>query len=348
MSRTVHFAIPGNIETRSGGYGYDRRMIAEMTRLGWRVERLALRGSFPQPGKQDLAATSDAFAALPDGALVLVDGLAFGAMPELAAREAERLRLVALVHHPLSLEEGLPRETSQKLAVSERASLVHARQVVVTSPATARTLREDFGVSGERLTVVLPGTDPAPQAVGGGAEPLILSVGTLIPRKDHATLVTALAMIADIPWRCRIVGGDTADRATAEALRAQITDAGLPERIALLGTLDDVSPEYARADIFALASRYEGFGMVFAEAMARGLPIVACAGGAVPEVVPPDAGILVPPGDAAGFAKALRRLLEDVAKRQAMAEASRRAGAALPGWEESAAVLSGVLGRTVR
>ena len=348
MSRAVHFAIPGDIDTRSGGYGYDRRMIAELRRLGWRVDHLALPGSFPQPGEQDLAATSDALAALPDGALVLVDGLAFGAMPDIAEREAERLRLVALVHHPLSLEEGLPRETSQKLAASERASLAHARHVVVTSPATARTVREDFGVPGDRLTVALPGVDQAPQARGGGDDPQILSVGTLIPRKDHATLVAALTLIADLPWRCRIVGGDTADPATAKALWAQIAKAGLSGRIALVGTLDDVSPEYARADIFALASRYEGYGMVFAEAMARGLPIVACAGGAVPDVVPADAGILVPPGDVAGFAKALRSLIGDAAWRQAMAEASRRAGTALPGGAETAAVLSGVLERAAR
>ena len=79
-----------------------------------------------------------------------------------------------------------------------------------------------------------------------------------------------------------------------------------------LPTDDEVRKEFFKADVFALPSLQEGFGLVFLEAMAAGLPIVAAHAAAVPEVVPDgEAGILVPPGDVDALAEALIRLLKD-------------------------------------
>jgi glycosyltransferase involved in cell wall biosynthesis len=344
---TLFFAIPGNLATRSGGYGYDRRMIAELGALGWQVEHLPLPDGFPQPDAAALAETVRLLTGLPDGAVVLVDGLAFGAMPEIAAAEAKRLRLVALVHHPLALETGLDAATAAQLAATERRALGFAREVVTTSPTTARELVANFAVADDRLSVVVPGTGAAARAQGSGDVPMILSVGSLIARKDHATLVDALARIQDLFWRCRIVGDETADPATAEALRSRIAELGLGDRIILCGASDRIDREYAAADVFALASRYEGYGMVFAEALAHGLPIVGCAGGAVPEVVPETAGVLVPPGDVAGIADALHLLLSQPERRRAMGDAAYAAGQALPSWRQSAGTLSRILTRAM-
>ncbi|MEX6507302.1 glycosyltransferase family 4 protein [Jiella sp. M17.18] len=346
--RRLTFAIPGRLDTPSGGYGYDRRMIAELEALGWEVRHLGLPPGFPEPDGRAMATAAAEFSNLADGELVLVDGLAFGVLPEIARHEAKRLRLVALVHHPLALETGLSPAAQKHFAASERAALHAARAVVVTSPATAATLTADYDVAPEKLSVAVPGVDPVPDdeaAKGEGDPPVILSVGSLIPRKDHATLIEALAAIRNLPWRARIAGSDALDAATAAALKRQIAERGLEERVTLVGVLADVAPEYRGADVFALASRYEGYGMVFAEAMAHGLPIVSCAEGAPADLVPAEAGARFAAGDAAGLADALRALLADPGRRKAAAAAARAAGGRLPSWPDSARVLSDALER---
>nr|WP_153358448.1 glycosyltransferase family 4 protein [Endobacterium cereale] len=351
VSRERHqvvFAIPGNIDTPSGGYGYDRRVIRELRAFGWSVEHIALPSAFPYPGPEDHAEVAARFSAIPDGSLVLVDGLAFGAMPQIAQAESRRLRLVALVHHPLALETGIAPQVAERLKDSETVALKASRGLIVTSQATARTLRQEFDVKDAAILVAAPGTDHVTSQQRDrpdvpADDPLILSVGSLTRRKDHATLISALQSIADRRWHCRIVGSDSMDRTTAQALRQQVAEAGLDARITLTGAVEDVALEFRRADIFALASQYEGYGMVFAEAMAWGLPIVGCRGGAVGEVVPETAGILVRPGDAEGVARALASLLDDPACRLRYARGSSLAGQTLPDWPATARAISDFL-----
>jgi glycosyltransferase involved in cell wall biosynthesis len=343
--RRLIFAIPGDIETPSGGYGYDRRVIGELRALGWTVEHLALPSGFPDPSHAELAEAAGQFSSIADDSLVMVDGLAFGAMPDIALAEARRLQLVALVHHPLALETGLTAEAAARLAVSEKTALTAVRGVVVTSTATARTLVADFDVREDSIFVAVPGTAPVEQKSDSDADrrhrsPMILSVGSLTRRKDHSTLISALQNLAGREWRCRIVGSDSMDPATAQGLHRQIAEAGLTDRIRLTGALDDVTAEYRQADIFALASRYEGYGMVFAEAMAYGLPIVGCRGGAIPDVVPESAGMLVEPGDDKAFAAALAVLLDDPQTRRSYASGALEAGRQLPDWPQTVQTLS--------
>ncbi|MBH0237898.1 glycosyltransferase family 4 protein [Methylobrevis sp. L22] len=337
------FAIPGDLEAPTGGTGYDRRLIAEWRRAGIRVRHLALGAAFPHPAAADAADAARQLAGLGDGTVVLIDGLAFGALPDLARREAGRLRLVALVHHPLALETGLEPETARRLAAAERAALEAAVAVVTTSPDTGRRLVADYGVAPDRLTVAVPGTDPAEFAAASGDPPRLLSLGSLIPRKGHDVLIDALAAVADLPWTCRCVGDDRRDPDWVAGLRRRVAEHGLEARITFGGAAADVGPAFAAADLFVLASWYEGYGMAFCEAVAHGLPVVGCAGGAVAEAVPAGAGRLVAPGDAAAFAAALRPLLADADVRRAARDATRAAAADLPRWPETAAIVADVL-----
>lgn len=345
MPDRLWFAVPGDIETLTGGTIYDKKVMSELRAAGWTVEHLQWPASFPFPSSDDLATVTASLAGLPDGALVLIDGLAFGAMPRKAAAEAERLRLVALVHHPLALESGLPADVAARLRVSEREALKHARAVIVTSMMTATTLARDFGVSPAQITVATPGIDrPAPTSrTRPDAGTSLLAVGTVTPRKAYDVLVSGLALIAKLDWQCTIAGSLDRTPETAAAIRRQIQKLGLTQRITLMGEVADTAPLYRAADIFVLPSRYEGFGMAIAEALAHGLPVVATRVGAIPEVVPEDAGILVPPDDPAALADALRRLIESAPVRQAFIDGARAAAETFAGWRDTTARIASAL-----
>ncbi len=345
MPGRIWFAVPGTIDTRTGGTLYDKRVIAELRAMGWRVGHLAWPASFPFPTAEDLAIVTASLAACPDDALVIIDGLAFGVMPDLAIAEAGRLRLVALVHHPLALESGLATDIAERFRVSEREALSGARHVVVTSAMTAATLAADYGVPRERITVAHPGTDKPKVAVVRPPDRQLhlLSVGTVTLRKAHNVLVAALSQIAELDWHCTVAGSLERDRKTADALQRQVSNLGLGQRVTLTGEVDDLTPLYERADLMVSSSRYEGFGMAIAEGLAYGLPIVAARGGAVADVIPADAGVLVPADDPTALAAALRRVIEDHAYRETLASGARAAGEKLTGWDRTAAVIGSAL-----
>ncbi len=302
----------------------------------------SLDASFPAPTPAALGHAGSVLSSIPDGAVVAVDGLAFGALPELAEAQGERLRLVALIHHPLADEAGLASDLAEALRRSEARALARARLVVVTSAFTARLLA-DYGVPPGRIRVVEPGTDPAPAALGStDREPLLLSVGALVPRKGHDLLLRALADVRDLGWRLDCVGSPDRDPDWCGALLRLRDELELRERVTFSGTLTgpELDRRYAEADLFMLATRFEGYGMVFAEALARGLPILATRTGAVGQTIPPGAGVLVRPDDPAALAAALRELLADPARRRRLAVQSRAAGLRLPTWAQAAAAFA--------
>jgi glycosyltransferase involved in cell wall biosynthesis len=334
----VTFLVPGAITTRTGGTIYDRRVTRALQECGWHVEIVECPGPFPAPAPADRAAIDDVLASHPDRSIVVIDGLIFGSIPEIAAKHGPRLRLVALVHHPLALETGLAEFHRLAMIDDERAALSHAAAVITTSAITAATLSADYGVDAARLTIAEPGVDRVvPRSIAPGPAVLrLLTVGAIIPRKGHDVLIDALRLIRDLPFSARIVGNEHRAPATTDALKAAIARAGLMPRVILTGEVEDVDAEYANADIFVLPSRYEGYGMVFGEALAHGLPIVATDAGAIPGVVPADAGILVSPDDPAALAAALRDLITEPARYEICATAARNAGQRLPRWCDTA------------
>jgi glycosyltransferase involved in cell wall biosynthesis len=343
------FAVPGDLHTPTGGYIYDRRVIELLPEFGWRVIHLELPGDYPTPSTASLEASARAIAATPGKALLVIDGLAFGAMPAEFIDRTKR-RIVALVHHPLALETGMSTERVDYLTRTERAALARAAHVIATSPSTAELLVKHYGVPTARISVAEPGTEPAQRARGGGSPPRLLSVGSVTARKGYEVLVAALAQIADLSWESRIVGSLDRDAEAPTALRKVIADTKLERRIALLGSLDDkaLAAEYERAHLFVLPSHFEGYGMAFAEALARGLPIVGCAGGAVTSTVPADAGILVPPGDSNALAAALRQLLTDASELTRRSDAAWQHAERLPRWRDTAEKFAQALDKAQR
>ena len=157
-------------------------------------------------------------------------------------------------------------------------------------------------------------------------------------------LLTALGTLLHHDWTLTLAGG-ARDKATADLVEKLIQDKSLSDRITLLGEVDAeaLAALYDRADLFALASHYEGYGMVFAEALARGLPVLSTTGGAIPTTVPGDAGLLVPPGDADAFAQALEKLMADTNLRQSLRQGALKARTTLPHWPDQARAFARIL-----
>ncbi|QBF30538.1 glycosyltransferase family 4 protein [Thalassococcus sp. S3] len=344
--RRVAFAIPGDLESTTGGYIYDRRLIAELRHLGRDVQHIPLGDSFPDPTPVDTKDAARRLAEVPADCPVVIDGLALGALAP-NVLQGMSAPLVALIHHPLALETGLSAERRAYLHRLERDNLTGAAHVLVTSPHTAAVLQSDYQVPAEILTVARPGVDAHSHARVGGRPldpPLLLSVGLQVPRKGHDVLLRALAQIQDRPWHA-VIAGAAQDPDCAADLAALVRELELTDRVRFAGRVPDaeLATLYSDASIFMLATRYEGYGLVFDEAMLHGLPIVTCDVGAVPDTVAKGAALLVPPEDPKAFAGALARLLDDPALARNMTNASEAAGRRLPGWDKTGQIFEQVL-----
>lgn len=328
------FAIPGDKDQRTGGFIYEATVLRVLNEIGCKTEHLQLPGSFPAPTPDDMATALNALRAVPETRPIILDGLVFGAIdPEGLARVSAPI--IAMIHHPLGLETGLPTERAKFLLKNEAAALRHASRVIVPSPETARVLVDQFDANPDLITIAPPGFDRPSVKKRSVNPPLILSVGLLARRKGHDTLLSALAIIKDLEWQAIIVGKEH-DQTTAIELYSQSKALGLTERVTFTGELDQapLNDLFNSATLFALATRYEGYGMVLSEAMMFGLPVVSCNVGAVPETVG-DAGLLSPPDDAVAFGASLRLLLEDQGTQARLGRLSERKSMSLPSWRET-------------
>ena len=332
----IQMVVPGPIDTLTGGFIYDRRMVESLEHAGRLGDLVCLDGDYPRPRPDDLARDADRLRALSDDGTVVIDGLALTALARHGATEAFHGRLVALIHHPLCDETGLSPEDAKALFNAEQEALKRASGCIVTSPATARRMR-DFGLAFDRIHVAIPGLDhPSIEAkpekpVGGPIR--MLCVASISPRKGQDVLLDALAGLADLDWSLDLIGSER-DTAFAGTIRNKIRAHELTDRVKHLGEIDGdlLSARYRSADLFVLPSHHEGFGMALTEAMAHGLPVISTTAGAIPETVPDGAGALVPPGDAAALAASLRRFIEDADARSSAARIGLDAAARMPSW----------------
>ncbi|TLQ44713.1 glycosyltransferase family 4 protein [Streptomyces marianii] len=366
--RTVRFVMPGGVDdpaAPSGGNVYDRRVCRELPRIGWQVHEHAVPGEWPRPGAGPRSELARVLRESPDGSLVLLDGLVACGVPDLVVPEAARLRLAVLVHLPLGDETGLAPAVAAELDAAERMTLRSAAAVVAPSEWAAGRLVEHHGLDPDRVRAAAPGADVAPLAPGtatgapalpgrGAAPdvvgPRLLCVASVTPRKGQHLLVEALASVAGLPWTCELVGGIGHDPGYVARLRELIAEHGLDGRVRLAGPRSgpDLNASYAAADLLVLASHTETYGMVVTEALARGVPVLATAAGGLPEAVgqAPDGsvpGTLVPPGDPAALAAALRRWLSEPGERHRSKTAARRRRTALAGWEATSRSLAKAL-----
>jgi glycosyltransferase involved in cell wall biosynthesis len=347
----VHVVVPDGLDDPaqpSGGNLYDRRVCDGLAALGWAVHQHPIAGAWPRPGAAAHTALARAVQEIPDGAVVLLDGLIASGAPEALVPQARRLRQLVLVHMPLGHRP--PDDEAGAVRMRERAVLSAAAAVVTTSAWTRRRLGELYALPSDRVHVAEPGVDAAGLAPGTAAGDSLLCVAAVTPDKGHHVLLDALAMATDLPWRCVCVGSLDRDPAFADGVRRRARDGGLDDRVRFTGTRSgaELDRAYAAADLLVLASHAETYGMVLAEALARGLPVIVAEVGGVTEALGygkdgTRPGLLVPPGDPAALGAALRAWLGDAELRGRLRRAARDRRASLRGWQATSSVLAGVL-----
>ncbi|MCY1139600.1 glycosyltransferase family 4 protein [Actinoplanes sp. Pm04-4] len=370
--------LPGGVDdpaAPSGGNRYDRAVLSLLPD----VHEIAVPGSWPQPGPDARRALSTGLAEIPDKSDVLIDGLVGCGVPEILEPHAGRLRLMIVVHLPLSDETGLSPGVAADLRERERRALHLATVVIATSDAAAERVAALHGLprpaaehgslpAAEHGSLPAAEHGPLPAAEHGplpaaaaphgtpriavaapGVEPAELAE----PRADGRRLLC----VASVSPR---KGQDLLVAALEEDLSSldwECTYAGalvhpVPHRnhrTRFVGALPPAALDraYGKSDLLILPSRAETYGMVVTEALARGLPVIATAVGGVPEALgaAPDGtlpGILIPPDDRPALTAAIRRWLTDDALRQRLRAAARARRETLPTWAGTARQLSAI------
>jgi len=344
----MHVVVPEGIDDParpSGGNAYDLQVCRGLAAIGWSVRQHVVPGRWPDFDATSHAALADVVRRIPDGAVVLLDGLVASTAPEVLVPQASRLRLVALVHMPFGHAAG-----DDDLRTRECEVLGAAASVITTSEWTRQVLMQMYSLPEDRVHVARPGVDAADLAPGTADDGALLCVAAVTPGKGHDVLLDALATIGRLDWHCRCVGSLDRDPAFANALANRVRGGGLGDRVCFTGPLTgaELDRSYGAADLLVLASRAEAYGMVVTEALAHGLPVIAAEVGGVPEALGRDRdgvapGLLVPPGDAGALGAALRAWLGNAALRQRLRRAARERRAAQPRWTATTSTVAGVL-----
>ncbi|HXS26842.1 MAG TPA: glycosyltransferase family 4 protein [Steroidobacteraceae bacterium] len=353
-ARALEFLIPGDLQSPTGGYVYDRMMVAGLRALGWHVHVHELDASFPSPTSAALAHAEHVLAALPERACALIDGLALGAMPQLVAAHSRRLHLIGLIHMPLGSELGIGRAEAERRQGEEQRALKQVDHVIVTSRSTEQELAAR-GIDRSVLSVVEPGawTNPiGDRRRGRLGRPddgilELLCVATIQEGKGHSLLMEALAPLAHLPWRLQCVGSLSRSPDTVRRLEDQMRDLRLIDHVSLVGELphEALSDRYLAADLFVLPTLRESYGMAVAESLAHGVPVVSSRTGAIPELVGAEAGLLLEPGDRDALRAALEQALTDSALRSSMRRAALAAQERLTFWPQASERMARILER---
>lgn len=354
----VGLIIYGSLETISGGYLYDRQLVATLRQAGdtveviglpWRTYGQHLLDNYSPGLRRRLAAPVD---------LWLQDELNHPSLWWLNRhlRRQHGRPIVAIVHHLRVSEARQPWQNRLYRWVEQRY-LASVDAFVFNSQTTRRAVAALVG--NNRPAIVAP---PAGDRLGGlfavppparsvpRSDPLpplrLIFIGNLIARKGLHTLLEALARLDPAIATLTVIGSQTVDPPYVRRLNRQISAAGLTQRVTLHGALPDadLANHLVNSDLLVVPSSYEGFGIVYLEAMAFGLPVIATTAGGAAEVVAHGVnGLLIEPDDVAGLVAHLHLLHADRQRLQAMAVAARQRYQAHPTWTATTAAIRAFL-----
>ncbi|MDR9381105.1 MAG: glycosyltransferase family 4 protein [Natronomonas sp.] len=336
----VGLTLYGDIDERSGGFRYDRKLLEGLRAAGDTVELVELPWRRYPRGLLDNASPRLRDRLDVDVDVMLQDELAHPSL--LRANRQLPYPIVSIVHH---LRASESRRLSPFYRAIERRYLGTVDGAVCNS-TTTRDIVTGLGVDPGLTAVAPPAGDQFDPDLDDGTiehrareRPLrIVFVGNVTPRKGLKTLIEGLSA-AETDVKLTVVGR-SADERYAAAVRRSVRREGLADRVDLAGELSEEELETVlrSSHVLAVPSRYEGFGIVYLEGMSFGLPAIASrAGGATDVVTDGETGVLVDPGNSAAIAGALTRFDADRDRLASMGKAARRRYESHPDWRETTA-----------
>ncbi len=354
--------IYGSLETLSGGFLYDRKLVEFLRRRGEQVEIIALPwrtyarhllDNFSFKVFQHLTQTPVD--------VLLQDELCHPSLFWLNRRVRQyqpHIPIISIVHH-LRCSEARAAWQNRLYRLVERRYVASVDGFIFNSRDTERTVESVVGgkkpavlavPGGDRFATTITETQIRERVRAAGLLQ-ILFLGNLIPRKGLHILLAALATLPPHAWHLTAVGSFTMDPAYAQSVHRQIEDLALGGQVTFTGPLvdEEVAARLFQSHVLAVPSSYEGYGIVYLEGMSFGLPAIATTAGGAKEIITPGKdGFLIAPGDTAGLAECLGQVLHNREKLLAMSLAARETFLAHPTWEESCAKVHNFLQSLVR
>jgi glycosyltransferase involved in cell wall biosynthesis len=326
----IHALMPPIHERPTGGSIYNRRILAYLAKSSHVELHLDSAGNHCRW----------------PGGLWLVDSLCLEAGASHLANCTDASGV--LIAHYLETLDPLRRCSAG--AAREAKMLLRYSAVVTTSGFAQRALMA-AGFQGAVETVV-PGLSanyrqPVLRPLAS-PRPAILTVASVVRNKGLVEMLSALESLSGLNWSWEVIGDVELDADFARKFRYLAGRSPVCDRIAIRGALSprEVLAAYDRSDVFALPSHFETCSMATMEAMARGLPVAAFHVGGLPDLLPEvSRQALAEPGDVAGLAEALRRLIVFGDERQRLGEANRNASGHFPNWEECGSAVGAFLRR---
>ncbi len=342
----VGLVIYGSLDTLSGGYLYDRRLVETLERAGDSVHIIGI------PWRNYGRHLGDGFScglrrALKDADVdvMLQDELNHPSLWRVNGAIRGRWPIISVVHH-LRMSEKRAGWKNRAYAMIERRYLRSVDGFVFNSETTQNAVHDQIGAgkpnvlaypAGDRFDVSITEQDIRKRANADG--PLrILFLGNVIERKQLHVLIEALGFTGTASIRVDVVGGLEVEPEYASRVRQQVATEGLGDRVTFHGPLSDdaLRKHFEDSHVLVVPSSYEGFGIVYLEGMAFGMPAIATDWGAAHEIITNRRdGFLVPMGSAPELSIRLRDLATDRERLARMGAQALKRFARHPTWEQS-------------
>lgn len=342
---TLHFLIPGDINTLTGGYVYDKIIIEGLEKLGYSVTVHQLSNDFPFPSKENLKKCEVVVKNIPTDNPVFIDSLAFGPMHKILLLNRGKNPVIPIMHLPLPKNPNFSKAEQDQFILPEQNALKLAVKIIAVSGFTKQIIM-DYGIEASKIEIITPGFSYLPRKASFPDFPeKILCVGSYLPGKGQLLLVKALAKIRHLKWTLTMCGIQDFDPHYFKKIQSEIETEKLGSRIFVNPPVsgESLSKAYLEADLFILPSYFENFSMALNDALYCGIPVITTDGGGIPFSVPHNMSVIVPKGNENELKQAIEKVLTDSAYYKNLCKATSTYYQSANSWNNSINLFQAIL-----